>query len=216
MAVIAFCPCHRTLTPPCPSALLFSTLVTCALTVCGTTALMSPRSQFSRKPGWTILRGDLRYETWHYIHSFHQYLSKYWNVSWNVTFPLFQASGAVKLTAKMKRLRGCLGIVAHSKGNPKFDPSPCSVCVDHGNPVLLIPAVEFYRAGGRGPNKAVVRVYIVRHGETQENRDGIIQGQRDTALNEIGLEQARMVGEALKDAKLGIAFSSDLSRAVKV
>jgi len=60
-----------------------------------------------------------------------------------------------------------------------------------------------------------VRVYIVRHGETQENRDGIIQGQRDTFLNAIGSEQARMVGEALKDARLGIAFSSDLSRAVK-
>ena len=59
-------------------------------------------------------------------------------------------------------------------------------------------------------------MYIVRHGETQENRDGIIQGQQDTALNAVGLEQARMVGEALKDAKLGVAFSSDLSRALKV
>ncbi|KAF9649009.1 phosphoglycerate mutase-like protein [Thelephora ganbajun] len=67
----------------------------------------------------------------------------------------------------------------------------------------------------RGSKGAVVRVYIVRHGETQENRDGIIQGQRDTSLNATGMEQARMVGEALKDAKLGIAFSSDLSRAAK-
>jgi len=65
-------------------------------------------------------------------------------------------------------------------------------------------------------NKGVpVRVYIVRHGETQDNLDGIIQGHRDTSLNSNGLEQARMAGEALKDAKLGIAFSSDLSRAVK-
>jgi bisphosphoglycerate-dependent phosphoglycerate mutase len=62
----------------------------------------------------------------------------------------------------------------------------------------------------------VVRVYIVRHGETQENREGVIQGQRDTALNANGMEQAWMVGEALKDAKLGAAFSSDLGRAVKV
>ena len=61
-----------------------------------------------------------------------------------------------------------------------------------------------------------MRVYIVRHGETQENKDGIIQGQRDTSLNAVGLEQARLVGEALKGAKLGVAFSSDLSRAVKV
>jgi probable phosphoglycerate mutase len=62
----------------------------------------------------------------------------------------------------------------------------------------------------------VVRVYIVRHGETQENMDGVIQGQRDTALNANGEGQAWMVGEALKDAKIGVAFSSDLSRAVKV
>ena len=67
-----------------------------------------------------------------------------------------------------------------------------------------------------GSKGMAVRVYIVRHGETQENRDGVIQGQRDTFLNANGLEQARMVGDALKDAKLGIAFSSDLSRAVKV
>lgn len=61
----------------------------------------------------------------------------------------------------------------------------------------------------------VMRVYIVRHGETQENKDRIIQGQRDTKLNANGEEQARMVGAALKDAKIGIAYSSDLSRAVK-
>ena len=85
---------------------------------------------------------------------------------------------------------------------------------DRANRVLLTLVVNFNRA--KGSKGVVVRVYIVRHGETQENRDGIIQGQRDTFLNAIGLEQARMVGEALKDARLGIAFSSDLSRAVKV
>lgn len=62
----------------------------------------------------------------------------------------------------------------------------------------------------------VVRVYIVRHGETQANRDGIMQGQQDTSLNANGMEQARMVGEALKAANIGVAYSSDLSRAVKV
>ena len=62
----------------------------------------------------------------------------------------------------------------------------------------------------------VVRVYIVRHGETQENQDGVIQGQQDTVLNKNGEEQARMVGEALKGAKIGVAFTSDLTRAVKV
>ena len=66
------------------------------------------------------------------------------------------------------------------------------------------------------PNTRVVaRVYLVRHGETQANRDGIIQGQQDTQLNALGEEQARMVGEALKGEEFGCAFSSDLSRARK-
>jgi bisphosphoglycerate-dependent phosphoglycerate mutase len=62
----------------------------------------------------------------------------------------------------------------------------------------------------------LVRIYLVRHGETQANRDGIIQGQQDMALNAMGEEQARLVGEALKGVEFGRAFSSDLSRAVKV
>lgn len=61
-----------------------------------------------------------------------------------------------------------------------------------------------------------MRVYLIRHGETQENRNGMIQGQQDTELNANGVRQAWMVGEALKDARIGVAFSSDLSRAVKV
>ena len=62
-------------------------------------------------------------------------------------------------------------------------------------------------------NRVVLRVYFVRHGETQANRDGIIQGQQDTPLNALGEEQARLVGEALKEEEIGCAFSSDLSRA---
>ncbi|KAG6837275.1 hypothetical protein H0H93_012280 [Arthromyces matolae] len=63
--------------------------------------------------------------------------------------------------------------------------------------------------------QVLARVYLVRHGETQENRDGIIQGQMDTALNEVGLEQARIVGERLRSIPFDIAFTSDLSRAAK-
>jgi len=61
----------------------------------------------------------------------------------------------------------------------------------------------------------IARIYLVRHGETQANRDEIIQGHQDTALNERGFEQARLVGEALKRIKFhNVAFSSDLCRAV--
>ena len=63
----------------------------------------------------------------------------------------------------------------------------------------------------------IARIYLVRHGETQANLDEIIQGHQDTALNERGLEQARLLGEALKKIKFhDVAFSSDLRRAVSV
>jgi len=55
---------------------------------------------------------------------------------------------------------------------------------------------------------------VVRHGETEENLQGIIQGQRDTKLNDLGLRQAHCVAERLKSVKLDSIFSSDLSRAM--
>ncbi|KAJ7286368.1 phosphoglycerate mutase-like protein [Mycena rebaudengoi] len=58
-------------------------------------------------------------------------------------------------------------------------------------------------------------VYVVRHGETQENREGIIQGQLDTALNDTGVEQARLVANALRAVPFDFAYSSDLVRALK-
>lgn len=64
----------------------------------------------------------------------------------------------------------------------------------------------------------LVRVYIIRHGETDENRKGIIQGQLDTSLNEEGRLQAERVAEALRDlpVKFERAWTSDLGRAVAV
>ena len=63
----------------------------------------------------------------------------------------------------------------------------------------------------------IARIYLVRHGETQANRDEIIQGHQDMAMNERGFEQARLLGEALKKIKFHeVAFSSDLCRAVSV
>jgi broad specificity phosphatase PhoE len=59
------------------------------------------------------------------------------------------------------------------------------------------------------------RIYIVRHGETDENRNGILQGHLDTLLNADGIDQARRVAEALRDIPFDVAFTSDLSRAVK-
>lgn len=54
---------------------------------------------------------------------------------------------------------------------------------------------------------------VVRHGETNENLDGILQGQSDTKLNALGIRQARCAADRLKHEHLDLIFSSDLSRA---
>ena len=59
----------------------------------------------------------------------------------------------------------------------------------------------------------VVRIWLVRHGETEHNKRGIVQGMMDTELNEEGIRQAHAVGERLKDTKFTYALTSDLKRA---
>lgn len=56
-------------------------------------------------------------------------------------------------------------------------------------------------------------VYLVRHGETEWNRDGRFQGQADAPLGERGREQAAQVAGRLEKAAAELIVSSDLSRA---
>ena len=58
-----------------------------------------------------------------------------------------------------------------------------------------------------------VRIYIVRHGETEENKQKIIQGQLDTELNLEGEKQADLVAKALRNIPFDVCYSSDLKRA---
>lgn len=55
----------------------------------------------------------------------------------------------------------------------------------------------------------------VRHGETDENLNGILQGQLDTRLNDLGLRQAQCVAERLKHDHFDLILSSDLSRTMR-
>lgn len=56
-------------------------------------------------------------------------------------------------------------------------------------------------------------LYIVRHGETEWNKNDIIQGQVDSPLTPAGIEQAKTTAEELKGVHFDAIFSSDLLRA---
>ena len=58
------------------------------------------------------------------------------------------------------------------------------------------------------------RIYLLRHGETDWNKKGLVQGGGfDVPLNEKGLAQARYVAEELSCVPLGVVASSHLERA---
>jgi alpha-ribazole phosphatase len=59
----------------------------------------------------------------------------------------------------------------------------------------------------------MVKIILIRHGETDWNKEQIFRGRIDVALNEVGLAQAGAVKESLKDVKIDRIYSSPLSRA---
>jgi len=59
----------------------------------------------------------------------------------------------------------------------------------------------------------VTTLLLVRHGETDWNADGRLQGQTDRPLTEFGRRQARQLAEELGGERLDAIYSSDLSRA---
>ena len=56
-------------------------------------------------------------------------------------------------------------------------------------------------------------LFLFRHGETDWNRDGRLQGHTDTPLNATGLAQAEALVERLRPHRLDAVISSDLARA---
>ena len=57
-------------------------------------------------------------------------------------------------------------------------------------------------------------VYLIRHGQTQYNIDGRVQGWLDVPLNDQGREQARRLALRLSAEPIDMVFTSPLSRAV--
>lgn len=58
-----------------------------------------------------------------------------------------------------------------------------------------------------------MRILLARHGETPWNAEGRYQGQEDIPLSEVGIAQARALGERLHEVRIDRAVASPLQRA---
>lgn len=61
--------------------------------------------------------------------------------------------------------------------------------------------------------KRMCTIYLVRHGETEWNVAGRLQGHGDSSLTEKGRSQARFLGKKLAKIQFDAVYSSDLGRA---
>lgn len=59
-----------------------------------------------------------------------------------------------------------------------------------------------------------MNLYVVRHGQTDWNVQGRIQGSTDIELNSTGLNQAQKTAELLKNIDFDVIYSSPLKRTV--
>ena len=57
-------------------------------------------------------------------------------------------------------------------------------------------------------------LYLVRHGETVDNANQIMQGQTQGELNENGIRQAQELSGAWKDRPIDVVIASDLKRSI--
>jgi broad specificity phosphatase PhoE len=58
------------------------------------------------------------------------------------------------------------------------------------------------------------KIYLIRHGETDFNRDGRVQGVTESTLSDLGKEQARLIGKRIRTLGIEAAVCSPLGRAV--
>ena len=57
------------------------------------------------------------------------------------------------------------------------------------------------------------RILVIRHGESVANCEKFFAGQNNIALTELGVKQAEVAADAMKDIKIDKVFSSTLDRA---
>ena len=59
-----------------------------------------------------------------------------------------------------------------------------------------------------------MKLYVVRHGQTVNNKLRKVSGKTETILTNKGIEEARQTKEKLKDVNFDLVFSSPLIRAI--
>lgn len=59
------------------------------------------------------------------------------------------------------------------------------------------------------------KLYLIRHGETEQNKTGVLMGSTDTPLNDHGRLQAASLRERINALEVDSIFASPLSRAVE-
>ncbi|HKJ43003.1 MAG TPA: histidine phosphatase family protein [Sunxiuqinia sp.] len=60
----------------------------------------------------------------------------------------------------------------------------------------------------------MIQLTIIRHGETIENANNLCQGQQQGTLSELGVNQAKLLAERLKEEAIDVFYSSDLQRTI--
>ena len=60
-----------------------------------------------------------------------------------------------------------------------------------------------------------IRIIITRHGETEENKKGLLQGHNEGTLSKRGIKQAEQLASRLQNEEIDLIFTSDLDRALK-
>lgn len=73
---------------------------------------------------------------------------------------------------------------------------------------------QFMQSYENNENADIVRIFLIRHGQTDHNVKKILQGHKDIPLNVNGIKQSRRLGEYMKEQniKFDKVYSSDLVR----
>ena len=77
---------------------------------------------------------------------------------------------------------------------------------------LLLLLFTLVLPSGAQTQTEVLRIYVARHGQTDWNLEGRLQGGTDIPLNATGRQQATQLGERFKSIRLDAIYSSGLRR----